>query len=212
MDRRRDVRFVFCDVSKAFDKVWHKGLLFKLKLTGVNKQLISWIESYLSDRQQKVVSEGFSSTLKGIKAGVPQGSVLGPFLFLVYINDIVNDINNDIRLFADDTSLFVVVENDHAAAATSLTDDLNVISNWAKKWAIQFNPQKTKNIVFSRRDREHPPVYSGLNGDEIDETDNHCHLGITFQSSATWKKHIDDIYIKKKHALVYFYLDKLNIY
>ena len=76
MDRGRDVRFVFCDVSKAFDKVWHKGLLFKLKLTGVNKQLISWIESYLSDRQQKVVSEGFSSTLKGIKAGVPQGSVL----------------------------------------------------------------------------------------------------------------------------------------
>ena len=76
MERGRDVRFVFCDVSKAFDKVWHKGLLFKLKLTGVNKQLISWIESYLSDRQQKVVSEGFSSTLKGIKAGVPQGSVL----------------------------------------------------------------------------------------------------------------------------------------
>ena len=130
----------FCDVSKAFDKVWHKGLLFKLKLTGVNKQLISWIESYLSDRQQKVISEGFSSTLKGIKAGGPQGSVLGPFLFLVYINDIVNDINNDIRLFADDTSLFVVVENDHAAAATSLTDDMNVISNSAKKWAIQFNP------------------------------------------------------------------------
>jgi hypothetical protein len=63
----------------------------------------------------------------------------------------------------DDTSLFVVVENDHAAAATSLTDDLNVISNWDKKWAIQFNPQKTKNIVFSRR--EHSPVYFGLNGD-----------------------------------------------
>ena len=97
MDKGRDVRFVFCDVSKAFDKVWHKGLLFKLKLTGVNKQLISWIESYFSDRQQKVVSEGFSSTLKGIKAGVPQGSMWDPFLFLVYINDIVNDINNDIR-------------------------------------------------------------------------------------------------------------------
>ena len=97
----------------------------------------------------------------------------------------MKDINNNIRLFANDTSLFVVVENDHAA--TSLTDDLNVISNWAKKWAIQFNPKKTKNIVFSRRDREHPPVYFGLNGDEIDESDNHCHLGITFQSSATWK-------------------------
>jgi hypothetical protein len=84
------------------------------------------------------------------------------FFFLVYINDIVKDINNDIRLFADDTSLFVVVENDHAAAATSLTEDLNVIS---KKWAVQFNPKK--------------------NGDEIDEVDNHCHLGITFQSTVT---------------------------
>ena len=64
--------------------------------------------------------------------------------------------------------------------------------------------------MFSRRD---PPVYFGLNGDEIDEIDNHSHLGITFQSSATWKKHIDDIYKKKKHAFVYFYLiDKLNIY
>jgi hypothetical protein len=71
MDRGRDVRFVCCDVSKAFDKVWHTGLLFKLKQTGVNKQLISWIESYLADRQQKVVSDGFSSTVKGIKAGVP---------------------------------------------------------------------------------------------------------------------------------------------
>ena len=73
--------------------------------------------------------EGFSSTLYGINTGIPQGSVLGTFLFLVYINDIVKDINNDIRLFADDTSLFVVVENDHAAAAGSLTEDLNVISN-----------------------------------------------------------------------------------
>jgi hypothetical protein len=70
---------------------------------------------------------------------------------------------------------------------------LNVISNWAKTWAVQFNPQKTKNIVFSRRDREHPPVYFGLNGDEIVETDNQM------------------IFIKK-HALVYFYLDKLNIH
>jgi hypothetical protein len=72
-------------------------------------------------------------------------------------------------LFQDDSDY--LVENYHAAAVTSLTDDLNVISNWAKQWAIQFDPQKTKNIVFSRRDREHAPVYFGLNGDEIDETD-----------------------------------------
>ena len=87
MDRGRDVRFVCCDVSKAFDKVWHTGLLFKLKQTGVNKQLISWIESYLADRQQKVVSDGFSSTVKGIKAGVPQGLFWAPSfsLFILMI-------------------------------------------------------------------------------------------------------------------------------
>ena len=72
----------------------------------------------------------------------PKGLFLDPFLFLVFLNDIVYAIHNDIRLFADDTSLFVVVENDHAAAATSLTEDLNVISDWAKKWAVQFNPEK----------------------------------------------------------------------
>ena len=174
MDRGRDVRFVFCDVSKAFDKVWHTGLLFKLKLTGVNKQLISWIESYLSDRQQKVVSEGFSSTLQGIKAVVPQGSVLGPFLFLVYINDIVNDINNDIRLFADDTSLFVVVENDHTAAATSLTDDLNVISNWAKKMGNSIYSSKNKKFRPLRDKRKINILYLVLSQKIfLNETKNH---------------------------------------
>ena len=174
MDRGRDVRFSFCDVSKAFDKVWHKGLPFKLKLTGVNKQLISWIESYLSDRQQKVVSEGFSSTLQGIKAVVPQGSVLGPFLFLVYINDIVNDINNDIRLFADDTSLFVVVENDHTAAATSLTDDLNVISNWAKKMGNSIYSSKNKKFRPLRDKRKINILYLVLSQKFfLNETKNH---------------------------------------
>jgi hypothetical protein len=87
MDRGRDVRFVCCDVSKAFDKVWHTGLLFKLKQTGVNKQLISWIESYLADRQQKVVSDGFSSTVKGIKAMFPKVLFWAPYfsLFILMI-------------------------------------------------------------------------------------------------------------------------------
>jgi hypothetical protein len=95
----------------------------------------------------------------------------------------INDINNNILLFADDTSLFVAVENDHVAAVTFLTEELNVISNWIKR--VQFNPKK--NTVFSRSYREHPPIYFGLNGDEIEEIDKHCYLGVTFQSTATWK-------------------------
>ena len=77
-----------------------------------------------------------------------------------------------------------------------MTDDLDVISNWAKSWAVQFNSKKTKNIVFTRREREHPPVFFGINGEEVEKINIHCHLGITFQSSASWHTHIDIIYKK----------------
>ena len=78
----------FCDVSKAFDRVWHKGLKFKLKPLGLEGELLQWVSDYLSDRKQKVVIRNCLSSLKAVNAGVPQGSVLGPLLFLVYINDI----------------------------------------------------------------------------------------------------------------------------
>ena len=81
----KEVRMVFLDISKAFDKVWHKGLLYKLKSVGIRGALLSWFESYLSNLQQRVVLHGQSSDWRQIEAGVPQGSVLGPLLFLIYI-------------------------------------------------------------------------------------------------------------------------------
>ena len=85
LDQGKDVRFIFCDISKAFDKVWHRGLIHKLKSYGIHHNLVQWIADYLNDRCQKVVLDGFASSTQGISAGVPQGSVLGPFLFLIYI-------------------------------------------------------------------------------------------------------------------------------
>ena len=121
LDKGKDVRFVFCDISKAFDRVWHKGLIYKLSLFGIPHQISNWVENYLLDRKQRVVLDGFTSTLGSTTSGVPQGSVLGPFLFLLYINDISTNLVNNVRLFADDTSLYVIVDKDRIGAANSLT-------------------------------------------------------------------------------------------
>lgn len=124
--------FIYCDISKAFDKVWHNGLLVKLQNYGICGNVLGWIENYLFDRQQKVVIDGFTSNTETINAGVPQGSVLGPFLFLLYINDICNDLVNHIRLFADDTSLYAIIDNDITNVINSLSNDLEHIVQWSK--------------------------------------------------------------------------------
>ena len=101
-----EVRSVYLDMSKAFDKVWHEGLIFKLKQNGVDGKLLRLLENYLSLRVQRVVINGFESDWGEIRSGVPQGSILGPLLFLVYVNDLEEGIRSSIIFFVDDTSLF----------------------------------------------------------------------------------------------------------
>ena len=126
---------MFLDISKAFDKVWHEGLVFKLKTYGIFGPLLDLTVSYLSNRQQRVVLNGKTSVWSYIRAGVPQGSVLGPLFFLVYINDLVDDISSDAKLFAGDTSLFTVVY-DEITSANQLNRDLKIISEWAYQWKM----------------------------------------------------------------------------
>ena len=116
LDEGKEVRTVFCDISKVFDRVWHEDLLFKLRKAGINGELLDWLSNYLTNRKQRVVIPGDVSKWAFIKAGVPQGSILGPLLFLSYINDIVVDIRANIRLFADDTSLYMIVDNPNETA------------------------------------------------------------------------------------------------
>ena len=124
---------VFLDVAKAFDEVWHKGLLYKLKQLGIERDLFTWPSSYLSDRQQRVVIGGGQSLLLPVRSGVPQGSVLGPLLFLVYVNDLARDICTNISLFADDTSLYDIVD-DPALSAERLNCDLVRLYDWSVRW------------------------------------------------------------------------------
>ena len=132
LDEGKEVRAIFCDISKASDRVWHKGLLFKLKSAGVSGLLPTWFSDYLNDRKQRVVLPGASSSWTSVKAGVPQCFLLGPFLFLLHTNAIVEDINSSIRLFANDTSLYIIV-NDPIQAAEQLNLDLAKIHRWADK-------------------------------------------------------------------------------
>ena len=122
-----ETRAVSLDISKAFDKVWHEGLIYKLKCNGISGKLLTFFENYLSQRCQRVVLNGKESEWTGIKAGVPQGSVLGPLLFLIYINDLTDNISSDMRLFADDSSLFTRV-NGTIETHDKLVNDLQIIS------------------------------------------------------------------------------------
>ena len=131
------------DISKAFDCVWHKGLLHKLKVYGISGDLLKWFRNYLNERKQKVFVNGVLSYEAILNAGVPQGSVLGPLLFLLFINDIADDLIRMARLFADDTSLSFS-SADLAELERVLNEDLNKLSIWAKRWLTIFKPQKLK--------------------------------------------------------------------
>ena len=106
-----DVRALFLDISKAFDKVWHQGRLYKLKDNGISGNLLETLTDLLKNRKQRVVLNGQNSSWANIEAGVPQGSILGPLLFLIYINDLPDNLSANLKLFADDNSLFSVVHD-----------------------------------------------------------------------------------------------------
>ena len=122
-----ETRAIFLDISKAFDKVWHDDLLFKLESIGVEGSLLSLSRSYLRERKERVILNGLHSNWMGLEAGVPQGSVLGPLLFLVYINDLTDGISSNMKLFADDSSLFSRV-TDVTDTHEKLLNDLGTIT------------------------------------------------------------------------------------
>ena len=183
-----EVRDVFLDLSKAFDKVWHKGLLYKLKNNGINGNAPQLIEPFLHNRRQRVVLNGQSSSWLSIRAGVPQGSVLGPLFFVSYINDLPEGLNSEVKLFADGTSLFSIVNCVNNC-------DLLKIQHWAYQRKMSFNSDRTmqaQEIIFSRKKNAttHPPLF--FNNSEIKLSSNQKHLGFTLDSKLSFNEHIND--------------------
>ena len=192
VDEGKEIRVVFCDISKVFDRVWHIDLLFKLRQMGISGHLLDWFRCYLDNRTQRVALEGCLSKHKLVNAGVPQGSILGSLLFLIYINDIVEEIGSNIRLFADDTSLYLIVQ-DPTTAAELMNADLETIYTWSQTWLVNFNPNKTEELIISRKAAPpaHPPLH--MNNTQIKNVNSHKHLGLILNKTCSWHEHINEI-------------------
>ena len=189
-----ETRAVFLDISKAFDKVWHDGIIFKLKCNGISGNLLNFFRNYLSNRHQRVVLNGQESDWMGIEAGVPQGSVLGPLLFLVYINDLTDNILSEMRLFADDSSLFTCIKGVNETHE-KLVKDLETITSWAYQWKMVFNPDITKQaieVIFSCKDKKTDHAELTFNGIPIARQPFTKHLGVYLDSRLNFSKHIKE--------------------
>ena len=192
-----DVRGVFLNISKAFDKAWHKDLLYKVKQNDISGNLLDTITGFLNFRKQSVVLNGQLSSWTSIEAGVPQESILGPLLFLIYINDLSDDLMTNVKLFADDTSLFSVV-HDVNTSSTNLNNDLRKISDWAIQWKMSFNPDPSKQaqeVIFSRK-RQNPNLDSlYFNHNLVNQVLSQKHLGMHLDAKFNFEKHLDNIMI-----------------
>ena len=138
---------IFLDLSKAYDRICHKHLLYKIRKIGVRGSLLKWFESYLSGRSQRVVYGGKASEFLGIWGSVPQGSILSSLLFLIYLNDIENNIKSDISLFADDVALLNKFKNNNILE-NEINRDSETLNEWAEKWNMDFNPALSKMVIF----------------------------------------------------------------
>ena len=186
---------VFLNISKAFDKVWHEGrLIFKLKENDISSELLHILFDFLSNRKQRVVPNGQNSSWTNDHAGVLQGSILGPLLFLIYINDLSDNLTNNAKRFADDT-LFSVV-HDVNTSAKKLNNDLKKVNDWAFQWKMSFNPDPNKQaqeVIFSLKSKRstHSPL--DFSNNNVSQTYSQKHLGVILDFILTFTEHLNNV-------------------
>jgi hypothetical protein len=156
---------------------------------GIGGELLGWIKNYLSNRYQQVVVNGQTSKATKIKAGVPQGSILGPLFFIVYMNDLTENTDVEVRMYADDVTLYIDYKSIENVKET-MERNLNEVTRWAKRWYMKFNPSKTEELHFSRK-RQHFPIDLVFDNKVIEIVNSHKHLGVTLQMNGRWTEHID---------------------
>ena len=188
---------IFIDFQKAFDTVDHGILLSKLEHYGIRGPVLQWVKSYITNRQQYAYVNGKNSTKQQITCGVPQGSVLGPLLFLIYTNDIGNSTESKIRLFADDTNSFVNSEN-YTELKKVITKTLKEIFTWCKDNKLTINIDKTCYSIFHKPTQKIPKQLNNLKIDKhtIKREETSKYLGLLIDDTLSYKAHITDLTTK----------------
>ena len=182
---------IFCDLSKAFDTLDHETLLNKLEHYGIRGKWLSWLKSYLSNRKQYVDFNGKTSSHQPITVGVPQGSILGPLLFLIYINDLPASLQKLIAvLFADDTNL-VIKGNNLNELSNQLNSDLENLNDFFRTNKLKLNASKTKVVCFRKKSANitETQLNIQLDGTKLKPEDNATFLGLTLDKNLTWEEH-----------------------
>ena len=191
LDNGLPIDCLYLDFAKAFDKVPHVRLVRKIEAHGIKGDLLKWLHDFLDNRSQHVVINNISSNSRKVSSGIPQGSVLGPILFLLYINDISQDIESHIKLFADDTKIFRAISS--ISDNTALQADIDRLLLWSKKWQLPFNIEKCKIIHYGRDNiTANYKMYNNTVFSEETEKD----LGILFDCNLKFSAHVRTIVAK----------------
>ena len=190
---------IIMDFAKAFDKVPHRHLIYKLNYYGIDPNTINWIRDFLSNRTQTVVLEGQQSNKLSVTSGVPQGTVLGPILFLIYINDLPDYMKHStLRLFADDSIIYRQIYSTSDSKLLQL--DLEAAGKWEQDWLMSFHPDKCSILSVTRK--RSPITFSyNLHNHILQKVDSAKYLGLTLQSNLKWDKHITSITSKANQSL-----------
>ena len=192
LDRGDNVEAVFLDLSKAYDRVSVPGLISKMSQAGFSQSMLQWFSSFLERRQQQVLVNGSYSSWETVRSGIPQGTVLGPTLFLIFVNDLPMCLSTDCALFADDTTTYAI-GRDTQLICTNLSSAMSAASNWAQSWGMLFNAEKSEHLSISSNGRPDSNEIT-MGNTKIPKVSSHKHLGVTVQNTLKWTEHIKNIY------------------